>query len=165
MLEETIETGIVSKYFFYLTIINTIAAIIITLPILVPTSGLPLIVGFFPGTWLLISYLSFLIVGVARMALWCFFYYILGNSFNKLHTNKVFAISQIVIIELSVFGYSITMAAVGWMGGQALRQGLSVAAVGYLIEPLVLPTGVFVSLVVIGQLIGIVNVLLTLKNN
>ena len=99
------------------------------------------------------------------MALWCFFYYILGNSFNKLHTNKVFAISQIVIIELSVFVYSITMAAVGWMGGQALRQGLSVAAVGYLIEPLVLPTGVFVSLVVIGQLIGIANVLLTLKND
>jgi len=165
MLEEKIETETISKYFFYLTIINAIAAIIITVPILIPTSGLPLIVGFFPGTWLLISYLSFLIVGVVGMALWCFFYYMMGNNFDKKYTNKVFAISQIVIIELSVYGYSLTMSAVGWMGGQALRQGLSVAAVGYLIEPLILPTGVFVSLVVIGQLIGIINLLLTLKND
>ena len=61
-MSNTIEAKIISKYFLILTLINTVAAIFFTLPILVPTSGIPLIVGVFPGTWLLIGYFLFLIV-------------------------------------------------------------------------------------------------------
>ena len=55
------------------------------------------------------------------------------------------------------------MSFIGWQGGQALRQGLSIASVGFLIEPYVLPTGVFVSLVLLGQLIGVYNIFSTIR--
>ena len=61
-MSNLIEARTISKYFLILALINTIAAIFFTLPILIPTSGIPLIVGVFPGTWLLIAYLLFLIV-------------------------------------------------------------------------------------------------------
>ena len=70
-----------------------------------------------------------------------------------------------VIVELAVYGYAFTMSAAGWIGGQALRQGLSVAAVGFLIEPLVLPAGAFVALVLVGQLLGVSNMFLTLRRS
>ena len=52
-MSNLIEARTISKYFLILALINTIAAIFFTLPILIPTSGIPLIVGVFPGTWLL----------------------------------------------------------------------------------------------------------------
>ena len=69
-MSDLIETNLVSKYFLILALINTIAAICFTLPILLPTSGLPLIIGAFPGTWLIVGYFVFLIVGVIGTLGW-----------------------------------------------------------------------------------------------
>ena len=152
-MSNLIETKNISKYFLILALINTIAAICFTLPILIPTSGIPLIVGVFPGTWLLIAYLLFLIVGVLGML----------AIFQKKNTIKRLAIIHLVFVELAIYGCASTMSFIGWQGGQALRQGLSIASVGFLIEPYVLPTGVFVSLVLVGQLIGVYNIFSTIR--
>ena len=68
-----------------------------------------------------------------------------------------------LFIELSIYGVASTISFIGWQGGQALRQGLSIASVGFLIEPYVLPTGVFVALVLLGQLVGVVNIFSTIR--
>tara|TARA_B100001245_G_C22778187_1_gene375895 strand:- start:243 stop:740 length:498 start_codon:yes stop_codon:yes gene_type:complete len=162
-MSNTIETKIISKYFLILTLINTVAAIFFTLPILIPTSGIPLIVGVFPGTWLLIGYFLFLIVGVIGMLGWSIMYNLMGPMFNRSRTYKKLAIIQLVFIELSIYGVASTISYIGWSGGQALRQGFSIASVGFLIEPYVLPTGVFVSLVLVGQLCGIINIFSTIR--
>ena len=146
-MSDLIETKVISKYFLILALINTVAAICFTLPILIPTSGLPLIIGAFPGTWLIVGYFVFLIVGIMGMLGWSIVYGSLSSMFNKNETSKRLAIIQIVFIELSIYGVATTISFIGWQGGQALRQGLSIASVGFLIEPFVLPTGVFVSLV------------------
>ena len=85
-MSNLIETKNISKYFLILALINTIAAICFTLPILIPTSGIPLIVGVFPGTWLLIAYLLFLIVGVLGMLAWSFVYNSIDSIFQKKNT-------------------------------------------------------------------------------
>lgn len=162
-MADKIQTERVARYFLYIALVNTLAATIFTTPLLVPTFGLPLIVGVFPGTWLLIAYLSFLIVGVVGMVGWSAIYYFASKFMGKQETIKILAISHLVMVELAVYGYASTMSAAGWLGGQALRQGLSVAAVGFLIEPLVLPTGAFIALVLVGQVIGVSNMLWTLR--
>lgn len=160
---ETIETERMARYFTYISLINAFTAALFTMPILVPTFGIPLIVGIFPGTWMLIAYLSFLAVGVMGMVGWAAIYYLASRLMHKTQTVKIFAVAHLVIIEVSVYGLSSLMSAVGWIGGQALRQGLSVAAVGFLIEWLILPTGAFVALVVLGQMVGIINIVNTLR--
>lgn len=162
-MSDLIETKLVSKYFFILALVNTFAAICFTLPILNPTSGLPLIIGVFPGTWLLVGYFVFLIVGILGMLGWSVVYSLMPSMFNKKDTSKKFSIIQIVFVELSIYGVATTISYIGWQGGQALRQGLSIASVGFLIEPYVLPTGVFVALALVGQLIGIFNILTTIR--
>jgi len=162
-MSDLIETKIISKYFLILALINTIAAIVFTLPILIPTSGIPLIVGVFPGTWLLIAYLLFLIIGVLGMLAWSLTYNLIESIFQKKNTIKKLAIIHLVFVELAIYGCASTMAFIGLQGGQALRQGLSIASVGFLIEPYVLPTGVFVSLVLLGQLIGVYNIFSTIR--
>ena len=162
-MSDLIEIKIISKYFLILALINTIAAIVFTLPILIPTSGIPLIVGVFPGTWLLIAYLLFLIIGVLGMLAWSLTYNLIESIFQKKNTIKKLAIIHLVFVELAIYGCASTMAFIGLQGGQALRQGLSIASVGFLIEPYVLPTGVFVSLVLLGQLIGVYNIFSTIR--
>lgn len=163
-LAEKLDTERVARYFIYLALSNTLAAAIFATPLLVPTFGLPLIVGAFPGTWMVIAYLSFLAVGVLGMLGWSLVYFLSSRLMGKDQTIKFLAISHLVIVELSVYGYAFTMSAAGWIGGQALRQGLSVAAVGFLIEPLVLPTGAFIALVLVGQSMGVLNILWTLRS-
>ena len=162
-MSNLIEARTISKYFLILALINTIAAIFFTLPILIPTSGIPLIVGVFPGTWLLIAYLLFLIVGLIGMLAWSLVYNLIESIFQKKNTIKKLAIIHLVFVELAIYGCESTMSFIGWQGGQALRQGLSIASVGFLIEPYVLPTGVFVSLVLLGQLIGVYNIFSTIR--
>ncbi|MFB3043069.1 MAG: hypothetical protein ACE1ZC_02185 [Nitrososphaerales archaeon] len=163
-MAEKLNTERVAKYFIYLALANAVAAAIFTTPLLVPTFGLPLIVGVFPGTWMIIAYLSFLTVGVLGMLGWSLVYFLSSRLMGKDQTIKFLAISHLVIVELSVYGFAFTMSAAGWIGGQALRQGLSVAAVGFLIEPLVLPTGAFVALVLVGQSVGVFNMFWTLRS-
>jgi len=153
-----------SRYFMYITLVNAFAAAIFTTPILVPTFGIPLIAGIFPGTWMLIAYLTFLAVGVMGMVGWAAMYYLASHLLEKKKTSKIFAIMHLVIVEVSVYGFAALMSAAGWVGGQALRQGLAVAAVGFLIEWLILPTGAFVALVVLGQVLGILNMLRTIRS-
>ena len=134
-MSDLIEIKIISKYFLVLALINTIAAIVFTLPILIPTSGIPLIVGVFPGTWLLIAYLLFLIIGVLGMLAWSLTYNLIESIFQKKNTIKKLAIIHLVFVELAIYGCASTMAFIGLQGGQALRKGLSIASVGFLIEP------------------------------
>ena len=162
-MSDLIETNLVSKYFLILALINTIAAICFTLPILLPTSGLPLIIGAFPGTWLIVGYFVFLIVGVIGMLGWSIVYSFMPSMFDKHQTSKRLSIIQLVFSELAIYGVASTISFIGWQGGQALRQGLSIASVGFLIEPYVLPTGVFVALVLLGQLIGVLNIFSTIR--
>lgn len=160
---ETIETERMARYFAYIALVNALAAALFTTPILVPTFGIPLIAGIFPGTWMLIAYLAFLAVGVMGMVGWAAMYYLASRLMGKKNTTKMFAIMHLVIVEVSVYGVATLMSAAGWIGGQALRQGLAVAAVGFLIEWLILPTGAFVALVVFGQALGILNMINTLR--
>ena len=103
-MSDLIETKVISKYFLVLSLINTIAAICFTLPILVPTSGLPLIIGAFPGTWLLVGYFVFLIVGVMGMLGWSIVYNSMSTMFDRQNTSKRLSIIQMVFIELSIYG-------------------------------------------------------------
>lgn len=160
---DMIETERMARYFMYIALVNALAAALFTTPILVPTFGIPLIAGVFPGTWMLIAYVVFLAVGVMGMVGWAAMYYLASRLAGKKQTNKIFAIAHLVIVEVSVYGYASLMSAAGWLGGQALRQGLAVVAVGFLIEWLILPTGAFVALVVLGQVVGITNMITTLR--
>jgi len=161
---ETIETERMARYFMYVGLVNAFAAAIFTTPILVPTFGIPLIAGIFPGAWMLIAYLAFLAVGVMGMVGWAAMYYLASHLLGKKNTTKVFAIMHLVFVEVSVYGFAALMIAAGWVGGQALRQGLAVAAVGFLIEWLILPTGAFVALVVLGEVLGILNMIKTIRS-
>ena len=161
---ETIETERMARYFMYVALVNAFAAAIFTTPILVPTFGIPLIAGIFPGTWMLIAYLAFLAVGVMGMVGWAAMYYLASHLLGKKNTSKIFAIMHLVFVEVSVYGFAALMSAAGWVGGQGLRQGLAVAAVGFLIEWLILPTGAFVALVVLGEVLGILNMIRTVRS-
>ena len=174
-MPDLIESKLVSKYFLILALINTIAAICFTLPILIPTSGLPLIIGAFPGTWLLIAFLVHVTVGILGMVGWAGTYYISSRVMNKKTTNKLLARGHLFVTALGVYVTTTFFALAGFIGGRAMIpetgcvvlvdqcMGAGVAIVQTLITFTVIPTGAGMGLALTGTAIGILNILVTLR--
>lgn len=170
--------------FFKLSVVNGFLAFVFTLPILDPTLCIATPPGNFgclatmdinwPGTWVLIAWLVWLIVAVMGSLFFGVSYFFMAKWWNKTKANNMLSTLHIVIFEIGVFGTTAVMAAIGYVGGSYLAHGgnaiVSSAVIATnIIPPLSSdPTNVFhdmpvvleaafIGITLLGVLIGFIN--------
>lgn len=152
------------RYFIYITIINAFAAVAFTAPIIIPELAFPLKLEVWPGTWMFIAYLVFLIVGVLGTLGWAVLLDLIKRTFGIEYCDKFFALTSIVLIEVAVYTLSILMFTAGYIGGSYAYVGqVGSALITYIIGPLVIPMGVSIFIYCVGTLLGLMNVVLAVS--
>lgn len=152
------------RYFIYLTIINLFAAIAFTAPVIVPELAFPLKLAVWPGTWMLVSYFVFLIVGVLGTLGWALLLDLVGRVSKEESCDKFLALGSLILVELAVYVETSFMFTAGYLGGTFILSGVGQSFVTYIIGPLVVPIGVSISLYLIGTLLGVTNIVLALSH-
>jgi hypothetical protein len=169
----SVETTRVAKWFLYLGVLNALAAVIFTLPMVIPgpsgTSDLlqmAFAVAFFPGLYILMGYLGFLVVGAAGTIAWAAAYYIIGSAMGKTQTSRGMAMLHLVLGTVGVYGTAVFFFAGGFLGGTARLSGTAktVDDAMALISWTVLPRMGFIALALVGNLVGVLNALKTMRS-
>ncbi len=158
-----LQVSMLVRYFIIATIVNLIAAVAFTTPVIVPQFVFPLKLTIWPGTWMFYAYFAFLAVGVLGTLGWAALWDLVRKYFGVTHTNKYLAAAHFSITLLAIYGESSLMFAVGYLGGGAalIGMGREVITQG-IIGWMVVPIGIFILLYLIGTLVGIANIVLTL---
>jgi len=153
-----------SRHFFYMTLVNTLIAVIATAPVLDPQLGLPIKINHWPGTWMFVAYFSFLIAGVLGMLAWSVIYYMLPRLLGKSDVSGPLHLTQLVTFEISVTGATGLMGIFpGYVGGSLVQAGLGDFVVTRVIEWTVIPIGIFIAIALISTLTGLLNVMFARK--
>ena len=151
------------RYFIYVTLANTFAAVAFTTPVIIPELAFPIKLTIWPGTWMFIAYFAFLIVGVLGTLGWAVLLDLVRRTMGIESCDKFLAITSLVLIEVAVYAEASFMFTVGYVGGtDALASGIGAAVITYKIGPLVVPIGVSIFIYLIGTLLGLMNVVMTL---
>jgi hypothetical protein len=159
--------------FLWLTIVNGAFAagwtIFIVWPWLDPPPSTILVAGS-AGSWLLIGYLLFLILGVVAMAVTPIFYFFLESLQGKVYSGfrSVLAAAHLVLWETGVVGATFLMMYAGYRGGVGLLAssegggGLDPSQVhAQILQYYIDPIFAFVLIAVAGAVLGGLGYLLT----
>jgi hypothetical protein len=122
-----------ARRFLGLATFNVVLSVIFTAVILDPFLCVSVSPGQFgchdnmvtswPGTWLFISYFTWLIVGVVGAVGWAGLYYLGDNLRGKREVNAFFSRVHVIFFEVGVLGATACMAAVGYVGGGVIAKG------------------------------------------
>jgi len=172
-----------------LAVLNGILVIPFTIPVLIPTLCIATPSGQFgciqsmeivwPGTWLLVGYFFFVIVGILGALAWSWVYQQKAALEGKTQARGSLVWTQLILFEIGVLGATSLMAAIGYAGGNILAHGGGVAISAEAIRTEIIPPlssdptnvlwdmppvveAIFVGISLLAQLVGVFN-LFTLK--
>ena len=180
MLGGGIDSERVAKWFVLAAVFNALMALVFLAPFLIPAPGgatsdlfsLSFAIGSFPGTWMLIAWIVFLIVGVLGMAGWGFIYYLHSKLWGRRSANKLFSLGHLGLTIAGVYVATIFLFLAGFIGGRAtlpptgcyvLIEGClntGIAVVSTLIAWTVIPSAIGMVIGGLGTLMGFLNIIL-----
>lgn len=170
--------------FLGLTAFNVVLSVIFTAVVLDPFLCVSVSPGQFgchdnmvtswPGTWLFISYFTWLIVGVVGAFGWAGLYYLGDKLRGKTEVNTLFSRMHLLLFEVGVLGATACMAAVGYVGGGVVATGGGAAVAAQSIAVNIFPPlsndpssifndmpvvieAAFIVVAILGVLMGILN--------
>ncbi|MFI5420544.1 MAG: hypothetical protein ACHQ1H_06215 [Nitrososphaerales archaeon] len=153
-----------SKYFLYGAFINSVAAAVFIAPILYPAFDFPILIAQWPGIYMVIGYTMFLVIGIVGMLAWSMVYHLLPSILSKSAINKKYFLLQFALMEIGIYGLSISMFLGGYAGATILYEGAGPFVVGAQMEIGVIPSGVSIFLLILSTLIGVVSVVTSKKD-
>ena len=116
----------VAKWFVLAAVFNALMAIVFLAPFLIPAPGgtsdlfsLSFAIANFPGTWMLIAWIVFIIVGVLGMAGWGFIYYLHSKLWGRQGASKLFSLGHLGLSLAGVYVATIFLFIAGFIGGRA----------------------------------------------
>ncbi len=146
------------RIFLYMTVINLAAAVAFTIPVLVPEFTFPLLLTIWPGTWMFISYFTFLIVAVLGTLAWAVLWDMMKKHFDRNYANSYLAMTNIVLTMVGVYGQTSFTFVLGYWGGYATLVGIGRGIVTQgIIGWMVVPIGLFIFFHLVGTIAGIAN--------
>ncbi len=170
-----------------LALLNGALIIPFTLPILAPSLCIATPPGLFgckasmetswPGTWLLIAFIVFGLVGILGAMAWSLVYSRRASS-GATEGNKGLFWTHLVLFEVGVLGATAMMAAIGYVGGQVVATGGSPIASATAIAQNIIPPlsndpnsvlndmppvveAVFIGVAVLSQVVGYLSLFMT----
>jgi len=144
-----------------LAMANGVAAAAFVAPVLDPALRLPFLITQWPGIYMVIAYVSFVVVGVLGMAAWSL---ILLNSkalFGSDSFSKAGVAVQLLLTEAGAYALAVSMFLGGYVGSWLAYTGAGAVVVGAQMEFSVIPSAVSIFAVAAGTVVGVVNVLMT----
>jgi hypothetical protein len=186
---ENFQVEKVASKFWMIGLLNGFLAIVFTAPILVPSLCIATPPGQFgcaasmetswPGTWLLVAYFTFLIVGVVGPFAWALAYSRKSSTEGKTESSKTLSWLHLLLFEVGVLGATGMMAAIGYAGGNVVAHGGSAIVSAEAVRTQIIPPlssdpnsvlwdmppvieAIFIGLTLLSQLLGFLN-LVTLK--
>jgi hypothetical protein len=172
-----VETLRVSKIYVYIGLISAVFAVAYASPLvlgpLVNPNGHNIVnngpggiltdYAIWPAMWMVVGYTIFLIAGVVGSFVWALSYFLVANVFNRTTTNGPLAFLQIVLFTVGVYAATALMAYVGYVEGGKIAEGVAVTIASQLGRWTVYPTGISVSMALLGVLIGVLNIFITIR--
>lgn len=155
-----IATEAAATCFGYVSIANTFVAAAFAMPVLVPSLEFPILITRWPGVYMVIAYFSFVMVAVLGTLAWMGFYRMMPGVFSKRTVYRPLFLGQIVLTQVGIYVTSISMFLGGYVGSALDYAGAGPVVVGAAMEFAVIPSALFIVLTVVGELSGVVNVLL-----
>ena len=156
----SIDTEGVARFYFRLTLINTISAALFAAPIVDPRLEFPILITRWPGVYMVIAYTFFVIIGILGTLGWGVIFHMLPMMFDRSSVRRFWLIVQIGVTEVGVYMIAIFMFLGGYIGASLNYVGDGDYIVGAAMEPAVIPAAIGIFLVVLGTIMGVANVLL-----
>jgi hypothetical protein len=142
-----------------LALVNAVAAAIFVAPVLYPGFRFPILITQWPGIYMVLAYVSFVMVGVLGTAAWTMFYFRAPDLFHRERLGATGVALHAAMTEVGVYGVSVSMFLGGYVGSWLAYTGAGPVAVGAQMEFSVIPAAVSIFLVGAGTFVGVVNLL------
>lgn len=159
------------RYFSLAALFNGFVAIAMTAPVLVSGSiipGLPelqmtrVIAGGGAGTWLVVGYFLFLIVGICVIFACGAAYYLIAHAAGRDVYSGRLAGAQLLMMEAGALVALGLLYYAGFVAGRMSLAKIPTDQIHPFLATFIVPIGVFVAIGLLGSLIGGLNYLLTL---
>lgn len=160
----TIDTEGVARFYFRLTLINTICASLFAAPIIDPKFKFPILITQWPGVYMVVAFTFFVLVGIIGMLCWGIFFHLMPDMFDRASVRRFWLFAQIIVTEVGVYVMAIFMFLGGYIGSSMAYVGDGDYIVGAAMEVAVIPSALGIFLIVLGTLIGVANVLLARRD-
>ena len=187
---ESSKTETIASRFWALALLNGLLIIPFTAPILIPSLCIATPPGSFgckgsmetswPGTWLLVAFFTFIIVGIFGALGWSLVYSRLSST-GASNGNGGLLWLHLILFEVGVLGATGVMAAIGFVGGSVVASGGSPIASAEAVRTQIIPPlssdpasvlndmppvveAVFIGLSLLAQLIGYVAILVVRRS-
>jgi len=182
-MQITVETTKVARRFVYGGLFNALVACIFAIPLAIasdssviepvdqtlvyvmqtwPVMPFSVAAADFPGTWLFLSYMLFLIIGCLGFFFWAALYYIQSALLGKTYTSRVLSALHFILAFAGIYIAVIFFFTAGFFGGAARLSGIQGAAIiNNLISWTVIPTAIGMAIGLIGNLLGVINNIMT----
>jgi len=159
----TLDVKRASRYLGRTAILNTIAAALFSIPVLVPAFEFPILITRWPGIYMVIAYTFFIIVGVLGTFAWSAFYQWIPDLFSGEDVYRTLFFFQISAMEVGIYLMSGFMFLGGYVGSSLVDRGIGDVVVGAAMEFAVIPSALGIFLLIASALAGVANVLLSKK--
>lgn len=170
------ETVKVAKAYFVLGLISLLVAVaftspIVLFPLIAPDVAIASGAGSiltndeypWPAMWMMIGYIIFLVGAAAGSFVWSFAYYLTAKVFNKERTYGWLAVPHTLLFIVGVYGATAIMGYLGFYEGGLIASGVAPLVATFAFLWVVVPTGVMITLALLGVLLGVINIGLTLR--
>jgi hypothetical protein len=161
---ERIDVMNAARYFVYVAVVNTVAAAVFSLPVLIPTFEFPILITRWPGIYMVIAYTFFIVVGVLGTFAWSVFYRWIPDFFTRGSVFRAVFLFQISAMEVGIYLMSVFMFLGGYVGSALVNQGLGDTVIGTAMEFTVIPSALGIFLSIMSALAGVANVLVSKKS-
>ncbi len=148
--------------FFYVASFNGLCAIVWTALILIPELNMPAIIAVgWPGTWLFVGYVMFVLVGFPGIIGCGVLYYLVPKIKGTTAINALTWLN-LILTEIGLIASTCLIGLTGFIGGSLLLEGRPIPEIHEIIVGYTMPIGIFIMIVLLGVLIGIINLYITI---
>ena len=149
-----------SKYFGRLALVNALAAAVFVVPFLDPPLAIPYLLTEWPGIYILIAYVFFVIFGVMGMLAWAVTYRFAPSFFSRESVDRRSAILQMIFSEVGIYSVSSLLFLAGFIGSEEVRHGnLAGFFIGATMEFSDIPAAVGIFIILLSVVLGAVTIL------
>lgn len=149
----------VGRYFARVTLINALAAVVFTAPMLIPPLEMPILLTEWPGIYIVVAYTSFLIFGVVGMLCWSVMYRSSPAYFSRDSFDGRSVILQLVLSEVGVYVESTVLFFAGFTGATLVHSSsVGSVFVGASMEFADIPTAISIFGIMVSVVLGVLTI-------
>ena len=154
------------KRFSYVALANAAIAAVWSIPVLIPQLEISRqIAGGSAGTWGFAGYSLFLTIGFASMLSWGMLYYFLPAVLHKrIFSNKLAAL-HLILSEVGLIISTGLLSIAGYIGGTMILAERGYPAIHESLVVFIEPIGYLAAVLIVGTLLGIINLGLTIRKS